>query len=148
LLFLSACGGVTLAGPTINFFTASSNTITISTDDTTLATPPVIVSFTASFTSISEGGNVTLIWVATGATTVYLKQVSGSGSSTGTVDLSSSTTVYPSETTTYTLAATNKIGLTPAVLTITVNPAVVVEQTIIIQPGPVEGKRQVNCKLY
>ena len=86
--------------------------------------------------------------MATGATTVYLKQVSGSGSSTGTVDLSSSTTVYPSETTTYTLAATNKIGLTPAVLTITVNPAVVVEQTIIIQPGPVEGKRQVNCKLY
>ena len=50
LLFLSACGGVTPSGPTINSFTSTS-------------------------TSITEGQSVNLSWV-TNATTVSIDQVS------------------------------------------------------------------------
>ena len=115
LTLLSACSGVTPTGPTISSFTASS-------------------------TTIDEGDSVTLSWETTGATTVYLKEVSGSTSSTGTVDLSGSETFSLSETTTFTLTATNSVGSTPAIITITVNPAAIVEQNMTIQPGPVVGK--------
>jgi hypothetical protein len=122
LLVLSACGGV-------------------APDDGSPGTDlPTISSFTATSTSITEGGNVTLIWVTNDATTVYLKQQSESGVVTGTVGPSGSQTFSPSETTTYTLTATNDVGSTPAIVTVTVNPAAVITQTIPIQPGPEEGK--------
>jgi parallel beta-helix repeat protein len=82
---------------------------------------PTIRSFTADNTAISEGESVTLSWVTTGATTVYLAQMSESGGSTTTVELSGSKTVYPSETTTYTLRASNRDGSINKTLTITVN---------------------------
>ena len=117
----------------------NSITITVSPDETTPSSAPVINSFIPSSNIITVGGSVTLSWVTTGAITVYLKQVSGSGSSTGTVALSGSETVYPSETTTYTLEAANSAGTTTDSIIINVNPAAIIEQTITIQPGP-EGK--------
>jgi PKD repeat protein len=78
--------------------------------------------------------------VTTDATTVYLKQQSESGVFTGTVDPSGSQTFSPSETTTYTLTATNDAGSDIDTITIAVNPAVIIEQTIIIQPDPEEEK--------
>jgi hypothetical protein len=102
--------------------------------------PPTISSFTSTSTSITEGGNVTLIWLTTDATTVYLKQQSESGVVTGTVDTSGSQTFSPSETTTYTLTATNDAGSDIDTIIITVNAAAVVTQTTVIQPGPLDGK--------
>lgn len=115
-LFLSACGGVTPGNDS-----------------------PLINSFSASSTTITEGESVTLSWVTTGATTVYLKELSASGGATGMVSPSGSKAVSPSETTTYTLTATNDVGSTPAIITVTVNPAAIITQTITIQPGPEEG---------
>lgn len=115
VIFLSACGGVT---PSTKL--------------------PAISSFTASSTSITEGEGVTLSWVTTGATTVYLGHTSESGGATGTVDSSGSKIVYPSETTVYTLNATNSIGSVNQSITVTVNPAGIIGHpihNIVIQPG-------------
>ncbi len=108
--FLSACGVVTPSGPTISSFTSSS-------------------------TSITEGDSVTLSWV-TNATTVSIDQGVGS-----VAVPSGSTTVTPASigTLAYTLTATNRAGTNTATVTITVNP-VMVEHTIIIQPGSEERK--------
>ncbi len=95
LSFLFGCDGVTPSGPVINSFTAGS-------------------------TSITEGESVTLNWVTTGATTVYLGQESESSGSTGTVDPTGSKTVSPSETTTYTITATSSSGSDSSSITITV----------------------------
>jgi parallel beta-helix repeat protein len=81
-------------------------------------TGPTISSFTADSTSITEGESVTLSWV-TDATTVSINQ--GIGTVTAP---SGSTTIYPDETTTYTLTATNSAGSTNETITITVNPAI------------------------
>jgi hypothetical protein len=109
LIFLSACGGVT-------------------------PTTPIINSFTASSTSITEGEVVTLSWAVTNATTLSINQ------GIGAVGLSGSTSVSPTSTTTYILTATNSTDSNTATVTITVNPTVILEQNIIIQPGPIEGK--------
>jgi hypothetical protein len=66
---------------------------------------PVIVSFTASPTTISEGQTSTLSWAVTGATSLSIDQ--GIGSVRG----KTSQVVAPDrETTTYTLTATNAAG--------------------------------------
>jgi hypothetical protein len=106
-LFLSSCNGGTPATPVINTFTASS-------------------------TSITEGEDVTLSWEVTDATSVIINP----GSITGA--LSGSTSVSPVETTTYILTATNTTVSNTATVTVTVNPTVT-EQTLTIQPGS-EGK--------
>jgi hypothetical protein len=100
---------------------------------------PIINSFIASSTSITEGDNVTLSWETTDATTIYLKQQSESGVVTETVALSGSTTVSPAETTTYTLTATSSYGADADSITITVK-AGITEQILTIQPGSAEGK--------
>ncbi len=95
-IFLSGCGGVTI-------------------------TDPIIISFSADVTTITEGDSATLSWEVTEATAVTI----------GLVDLSGFISVSPTTTTTYTLTATNSCGqlLFPstrtAMVTITVNPAIV-----------------------
>ena len=74
---------------------------------------PVISSFTASSQSVSAGTPVTLSWNVTGAS--YLIVSPDVGAVRGT-----SVTVSPSQSTTYTLYATNAFGRTTATVNITV----------------------------
>ncbi len=74
---------------------------------------PTISSFTASSTSVAAGTQVTLTWQASGVS--YYVISPGIGAVRGT-----SATVTPSQTTTYTLYATNQYGRTTASLTVTV----------------------------
>jgi len=74
---------------------------------------PAIASFTASSQSVSAGTPVTLSWNVTGAS--YLIVSPDIGAVRGT-----STVVSPSQSTTYTLFATNAFGRTTATVNITV----------------------------
>lgn len=75
---------------------------------------PVIGSFAATPTTVTEGGSATLSWSVTGATSVLLLPggaVSGSGSQE----------ITPMDTTHFTLVASNEQGSSFATATITVN---------------------------
>jgi hypothetical protein len=74
---------------------------------------PVISSFTASASNVSAGTAVTLEWNVTGAS--YFVVTPAVGAIRGT-----SMVVTPSETTTYTLDATNEFGRTTSALTVAV----------------------------
>jgi len=80
-------------------------------------------------TTITEGDSATLSWEVTEATAVTIDL--DNGPDIGLVDLSGFISVSPTTTTTYTLTATNSCGqLFPpstitAMVTITVNPAIV-----------------------
>jgi hypothetical protein len=74
---------------------------------------PVITSFTASSQTVSAGTTVTLSWNVTGAS--YLIVSPDIGAVRGT-----SATVSPTQSTTYTLYATNAFGRTTATVNITV----------------------------
>jgi hypothetical protein len=75
---------------------------------------PKISSFTASSTSVSSGKPVTLSWKTSGASYVIVSP--SVGATRGT-----SVTVSPTETTTYTLYATNAYGRTTATVTVKVD---------------------------
>jgi len=74
---------------------------------------PAIASFTASSSTVSAGTPVTLNWNVTGAS--YFIVTPQIGAIRGT-----SVVVNPSQTTTYTLDATNEFGRTSATVTVTV----------------------------
>jgi hypothetical protein len=74
---------------------------------------PAIASFTASPTTVSAGANVTLSWSVTGAS--YFDVTPQVGAIRG-----NSVVVTPSQTTTYTLDATNEFGRSTSTVTITV----------------------------
>jgi hypothetical protein len=74
---------------------------------------PSITSFTASASTISAGQTSTLSWNVSGAS--YLIVSPALGAVRGT-----SATVSPSQTTTYTLYATNQYGRTTATVAVTV----------------------------
>ena len=74
---------------------------------------PVIASFTASPTTVSAGTNVTLSWSVTGAS--YFDVTPQVGAIRG-----NSVVVTPSQTTTYTLNATNEFGRSTSTVTVTV----------------------------
>ena len=95
---------------------------------------PIINSFSADVTTIEEGESATLSWEITDASAVTIDQ------GIGTVDLSASISVSPTVTTTYTLTANHSTGSSTATVTITVNPLIIIEQNMTIQPGPEEGK--------
>ena len=103
---------------------------------------PVITSFTADSTTITEGESVGLSWVVSDASTVMINQ------GIGNVGLTGSTSVSPITTTTYTLTATNSAGPITAMVTITVNPVPIIEQNITIQPGPTEGMDSYVSSFY
>jgi hypothetical protein len=75
---------------------------------------PVIASFTANLQSVSAGTPVTLSWNVTGAS--YLIVSPDIGAVRGT-----SASVSPTQSTTYTLYATNAFGRTTATVNITVH---------------------------
>jgi hypothetical protein len=74
---------------------------------------PAIASFTASPTTVSAGANVTLSWSAAGAS--YFDVTPQVGAIRG-----NSVVVTPSQTTTYTLNATNEFGRSTSTVTVTV----------------------------
>jgi len=78
---------------------------------------PSILSFTANPTTIQPGQPVTLTWSTSNASSVAISLI-------GSVGTSSSTTVTPSASTSYTLTATGESGTTPASSTaaVTVRP--------------------------
>jgi hypothetical protein len=76
---------------------------------------PNILSFTASPTVISSGGQSSLCWNVQNATSISIQPT------VGTVQgPANCTTVTPSATTTYVLTATNSVGPTQAVVTVSV----------------------------
>jgi len=75
---------------------------------------PGIASFTASSSNIASGTSVTLSWNVSGAS--YLIVSPGPGAVRG-----SSASVSPTQTTTYTLYATNQYGRSSASVTVTVH---------------------------
>ena len=75
---------------------------------------PQITSFTATASSISAGAQVNLSWVVSGASYVIVSPDAGAVRST-------SVTVAPAQSTTYTLYATNAFGRTTATVSITVH---------------------------
>ena len=79
-------------------------------------TAPVIGAFTASPASITSGQGSVLSWSLSGADTVSIDNRIGPESNAS----SSSATVSPSQTTSYTLTAINYIGTTTAQTTVTV----------------------------
>ena len=83
-----------------------------------VAEAPIVNSFSADPTTITEGESSILSWSVTDATSVTIDQ------SIGSVALISTTTVSPIITTIYTLTATNAAGSVTAMTTITVNPVV------------------------
>jgi hypothetical protein len=74
---------------------------------------PTIGNFTATPSSVSSGGNVTLAWTTSNAS--YEVVSPGVGAVRGT-----SATVNPTATTTYTLYSTNQYGRTTSTVTVTV----------------------------
>jgi uncharacterized protein YkwD/chitodextrinase len=79
--------------------------------------PPSILSFTATPSTISAGQRSTLAWSVTGATTVVIDQ------GVGDVSNLTSTSVAATQTTTYTLTASNSGGSVTAPATVTVSTA-------------------------
>ena len=96
-MFLSGCNGVTplpVPPPT--------------------PTSPTINSFSADFEVIGLGGNATLSWEVSDATTVAIEP------GVGTVDSFGSISVSPTDKTTYTLMASNDSGIVTADVTISI----------------------------
>jgi len=96
---------------------SSANTTVTTATPTTTGTGPAaqIIRFEASPTNIQPGGQSTLSWTTTGATTVSISGV-------GAVTPNGSTTVSPQTTTTYTLTATAANGTSvtaPVTVTVT-----------------------------
>ena len=94
------------------------NDTATATSTVTVVDSPVIGSFSAKPSTITEGGSSTLTWTTTGATSVSIP------GTTGTLLVNGSTSVSPDTSTTYTLTAKNNAD-TPASATssvaITVN---------------------------
>ncbi len=86
----------------------------------TIPTPqpssPVVSSFVATPSTITQGQNANLTWQVSGATSLNIDH--GVGTVTG-----ASVNVSPASTTTYTLTASNSAGNATAAATVTVNPA-------------------------
>ena len=78
---------------------------------------PAISAFTATPSTLTAGHSASLSWNVTGATSVTL-------SGTGNVSAAGSATVAPSQTTTYTLTASNTAGSATAQVTVTVTASV------------------------
>ena len=100
----------------------------------TIAPKPTINSFTATPEVIDSGGSSVLSWNVTNATSVKIEPGIGSVSAVGTRSVS------PTTTTTYTLTATNSVGSVTAKVRVRVN------ETKIIQPGPIDGQDVEVCR--
>ncbi len=95
----------------------ASSSITVTVNNVVVSLPTS--TFSSTPTSITAGQSVTLTWTTTGATTISIDQ------GIGTVAASGTRIVSPTQTTTYTLTATNTAGSVTRALTLSViRPAV------------------------
>ena len=77
---------------------------------------PTITSFTATPSSVTAGQSTTLSWSVSGASSITIDN------GVGDVSTLTSKTVFPSQTTTYTVTATNSGGSSLSRVTVTVTP--------------------------
>ncbi|MGB7761734.1 MAG: OmpA family protein [Bryobacteraceae bacterium] len=108
---VAANGSITVSPATTTTYTISAtggdgNTVTAAVQVTVGAVTAQIVRFSVSPSSIAIGGQATLSWTTTNATTVSISQGIGSVAANG------STTVSPAATTVYTISATGTDGNT------------------------------------
>jgi hypothetical protein len=112
---------------------ANGSTVNATAIVTVTAVPagnPQILRFDASPITIAPGGQSTLSWSTSGAATVTISGV------TGTLPLNGSTSVTPSQTTTYTLTATSTDGhAVTAPITVTVAPGTI-PQVVVFSASP------------
>ncbi len=104
-------------------------------------TPPVIIAFTVSPSSINPGGTTTLLWNVTGATTVSIDPGIGQMDIAGTMD------VQPTQSTTYTINAINAAGVMTQTAAVTVtapNPPVIV--AFMAAPDTVTAGQSANLQ--
>jgi uncharacterized cupredoxin-like copper-binding protein len=95
----------------------------------TVVTPtPACVSFDASASTITSGQAVTLTWVTTNATAATLNGAA--------VAVNGSISVYPTQTTTYTLALSNNSKTAVCQKTIVVTPVVVNDPSCMLDAAP------------
>jgi hypothetical protein len=92
----------------------------------TTAAAPTISSFAASPASITQGQQTTLSWNVSGATTVAIQPDIGATGPT------SSLTLTPNATVTYTLTATNAAGSATSSATVNVTPVVAGQPDLVI----------------
>ncbi len=97
--------------------------------------PPSIVHFSADKSGMTEGISATLSWDVSGIAEVAIEPGIGEVSQSGTYVIS------PTETTTYTLTASNVYGSAKETVKIVVNPV------LVIQPGLADGKDSVVSSL-
>lgn len=123
---ISPTVGSTTVDGTIDLYPTSTTTYTLSATNasatvqatvTVTIASPVIDSFTATPENMEFGKSSVLSWETTGSASVTLSQGIGNVGSDGTK------TVYPTETTSYTLAATNPSGTVYDYVTVTVIPS-------------------------
>jgi hypothetical protein len=124
---ISGVGAVSLNGSTtvspaqtttyiLTASTADGHSVTAAiTVSVTTGSIPQIVSFVANPTSVSAGSASQLCWQVTGATSVTINPGVGSG-----LSANSCASVSPSQTTTYTLTASNSAGQIQANVTVNV----------------------------
>ncbi|MGA2157759.1 MAG: FHA domain-containing protein [Dehalococcoidia bacterium] len=89
---------------------------------------PTISSFTASPNYVQPGQSATLSWIVSNANSVNISPY------VGPVAISSSATVTPSTTTTYTITASNSVGTVTASTTVAVAPAMTTYPTYSSPP--------------
>jgi len=99
-----------------NTFGTVKKETTVSVSVSTDGVAPIIRSFRALPINISTGDSSNLSWDVSGATRLFIDQ------GIGEPELQLGQTVYPSETTSFTLTAINSYGTDNATVTITVNP--------------------------
>ncbi len=114
---------------------SATQTVTVTPDEPAPAPPvqaPVISSFTATPETVEEGESSTLTWELSGGEASSITIDNGVG------EVTSSTEVTPSETTTYTLTATNEGGEDTAEVTLNVSGAATVPpEDEVLQAGDV-----------
>ncbi len=93
---------------------ASQNNSALQENQASKESLPSISLFNANLDTIEAGDSSKLIWSVSGASKVSIKP------GIGTVGLTGSQSISPSETTTYTLTATNEVGSTVATKVVTV----------------------------
>ena len=112
-----------------------------SAGQSTPTTPPEIIAFTVSPSSINPGGTTTLLWNVTGATTVSIDPGIGQVDIAGTMD------VQPTQSTTYTINAINAAGVMTQTAAVTVtapNPPVIV--AFMAAPDTVTAGQSANLQ--
>ena len=108
---------------------------------TSTPTAPIVESFTATPTEIRPGTATTLSWDTTLADSVTIEGSPADSSLPTTFTTDGTADVTPTETTVYTLTATNTVGSTPATATVTVTPLVagdLVISEIMMNPATVD----------